>query len=328
MTWLLTGGAGYIGPHIIRSFLAAGRDVVVLDNLSNGCADNVPAGVPLIRADLSDAGAVRSALVDHHVTGVVHLAALKAAGESVEQPLNYYRQNVMGMLVLLEEIVAAGVRNVVFSSSAATYGDTRVEFLSEETPTVPSNPYGETKLVGEWMLRDLHRAAPVDYIALRYFNVAGAGSPALGDRGVNNLIPMVFRALTIGVPPSVFGADYDTPDGSCIRDYIHVADLAAAHLAAADRLEHLGPHERLSAVYNVARGQGATVFEVMDAVRSVTGIEFEPDVVARRAGDPARVVADPSNIERDLGWRATHDLREMVATAWEGWLVHHPGLRP
>ena len=270
MTWLLTGGAGYIGPHIVRSFLGAGKQVVVFDNLSNGFADNVAVGVTLIEADLADADAVRSTISDFHVSGVVHLAALKAAGESVEQPLLYYRQNVMGMLILLEQVVEAKVRHVVFSSSAATYGETRVEFLNEETPTMPSNPYGETKLIGEWMLRDVQRCAPVDFVALRYFNVAGAGDPALGDRGVNNLIPMVFCALSNGESPQVFGADYDTEDGSCIRDYIHVADLADAHLAAATRLERLQPNERLAATYNVGRGQGATVFQVMEAVREVS----------------------------------------------------------
>ena len=319
MTWLLTGGAGYIGPHIIRSFVGSGRRVVVLDNLSNGFEENVPEGVPFVRADLSDAEAVRAVIHDHQVTGVVHLAALKAAGESVQHPLHYYRQNIVGMLVLLEEVVAAGVRNVVFSSSAATYGETRVEFLNEETLTVPSNPYGETKLIGEWMLHDIHRSAHVDFVALRYFNVAGAGAPTMGDRGVNNLIPMVFRALSKGDAPQVFGADYDTRDGSCIRDYIHVADLAEAHLAAAERLERLAPNERLGATYNVARGSGSTVFEVMEAVRRVSGIDFEPNVVARRPGDPARVVADPANIERDLGWRAQHDLDDMVRSAWEAW---------
>lgn len=319
MTWLLTGGAGYIGPHIISSFRASGREVVVVDNLSNGFEDNVPDGVPFIRAELSDAETLRHVLHDHHVTGVVHLAALKAAGESVDQPLTYYRQNLVSMLVLLEEVVAAGVRHLVFSSSAATYGETRVELLNEETPTVPSNPYGETKLIGEWMLRDVHRSAPLDFIALRYFNVAGAGAPTMGDRGVNNLIPMVFRALSQGRAPQVFGADYDTRDGSCIRDYIHVADLADAHLAAATRLEALGPNERLASTYNVGRGNGATVFEVMDAVRRISGIEFEPDVVPRRPGDPARVVADPSTIQRELGWSATRDLDDMVRSAWESW---------
>jgi len=328
MTWLLTGGAGYIGPHIVRSFLGAGKQVVVLDNLSNGFADNVADGVTLIEADLADADAVRSTISDFHVSGVVHLAALKAAGESVEQPLLYYRQNVMGMLVLLEQVVEAKVRHVVFSSSAATYGETRVEFLNEETPTMPSNPYGETKLIGEWMLRDVQRCAPVDFVALRYFNVAGAGDPALGDRGVNNLIPMVFRALSNGESPLVFGADYDTEDGSCIRDYIHVADLADAHLAAAARLERLQPNERLAATYNVGRGQGATVFQVMEAVREVSGIDFEPAVVARRLGDPARVVADPSTIERELGWTAHRDLHDMVTTAWASWLKRHPETPP
>ncbi len=315
MTWLLTGGAGYIGAQVALALRDAGRDVVVLDDLSSGDEGRLPAGVPLVRASVLDEAAVRSALAGHQVTGVVHLAAKKAVGESVADPLKYYRENVSGFEVLLRAMRDEGVDRMVFSSSAAVYGMPDVDIITEDSPTRPINPYGETKLVCEWMLRDAARAHGLTWTSLRYFNVAGSGEPALADRGANNLIPLVFRALDRGKPPQVFGADYPTPDGSCVRDYIHVGDLAEAHVAAADRLESGG----LSGTYNVGRGEGASVFEVLAVVREVTGVDIEPKVVDRRPGDPARLVASAAAIERDLGWTARRDLRDMVASAWEGW---------
>ena len=326
MTWLLTGGAGYIGAHIVRSLLDIGKDVVVLDDLSNGFRDNVPAGVALVEANVLDRAAMESALREHHVVGVIHLAAKKAVGESVERPLWYYEQNVIGTYTLLDVMAAAGVNRLVFSSSAAVYGETGVETVNEETPTVPTSPYGETKLIGEWMIRDQAKATDLSYVNLRYFNVAGAGAPALGDKGVNNLIPLVFRALSAGVAPSVFGADYPTRDGSCIRDYIHVQDLADAHAAAVGFLDDAAaagspPSTR---VYNVGTGTGTTVLEVIDAVREVTGIDFEAEVVARRPGDPARIVASADRIARDLHWKSKRDVHDMVASAWDAWQAAPP----
>jgi UDP-glucose 4-epimerase len=315
MTWLLTGGAGYIGAHIAHAFRAAGRDVVVLDDLSTGLERKVPDGVPLVRASVLDRQTVRGALREHEVTGVVHLAAKKAVGESVERPLFYYHQNVDGFRCLLEAMGDAGVTNMVFSSSAATYGMPDVDIVTEDAPTEPLSPYGETKLVCEWMLRDVAAASEMRWASLRYFNVAGAGGPALGDTGVFNLIPMTFERLSDGRPPRIFGDDYPTPDGTCVRDYIHVADLADAHVAAAARLEE----SDLGAIYNVSRGVGSSVREVMDTVREVTGIDFEPEVTDRRPGDPARIVGSADAIARDLGWTATHDLTDMVASAWGAW---------
>jgi UDP-glucose 4-epimerase len=236
--WLLTGGAGYIGAHILRAFADRGMRVVVLDDLSAGIRDNVPGDVPFVQARFQDSDAVRDTIREHGVTGVLHLAAQKAVGESVEKPMLYWRENVSGMVTLLEVCRSEGVDRYLFSSSAAVFGNPPVTFVTEETPTAPMSPYGETKLVGEWLLRDLAAAHDdVRWSALRYFNVAGAGEPELADRSVANLVPLTFQALSAGRNPQLFGDDYDTRDGSCIRDYIHVVDLADAHAAAAARLD-------------------------------------------------------------------------------------------
>jgi UDP-glucose 4-epimerase len=315
-TWLLTGGAGYIGAHIVRAFADRGLRVVVLDDLSAGVRENVPGDVPFVEARLQDSDAVRAAIREHAVTGVLHLAAQKAVGESVERPLLYWGENVGGLVTLLEACRAEGVERYLFSSSAAVFGNPPVMFVTEETPTAPMSPYGETKLVGEWVLRDLATSDDaVRWAALRYFNVAGTGEPELADRSVANLVPLTFQALSSGRNPKLFGDDYDTRDGSCIRDYIHVVDLAEAHAVAAARLDE-GP---LGEVYNVGRGEGVTVKEVFDTVREVTGIDFTVDVVDRRAGDPAAYYADATKIAEQLGWTARLDLRDMVASAWDGW---------
>jgi UDP-glucose 4-epimerase len=324
-TWLLTGGAGYIGAHIVRSLRNLGIGVVILDDMSDGVAENIPVDVPLVEASILDTTTVESALRDHNIRGVIHLAAKKAVGESVERPLHYYEQNVLGTHSLLTAMQRVGVRNVMFSSSAAVYGETGLEVVNEESPTVPTSPYGETKLISEWMIKDQARATGLSYVSLRYFNVAGAGSPELGDRGVFNLVPIVLRALTRGERPKVYGADYQTRDGSCIRDYIHVSDLADAHAAAVVHLDnHHDAGPQTMRAYNVGTGTGTTVLEVMDAVRAATGIEFDPEIVGRRAGDPARVVGSPERINRELGWAATRSLHDMVASAWEAFQAHPP----
>jgi UDP-glucose 4-epimerase len=318
--WLLTGGAGYIGAHIVRAFADRGIGVVVLDDLSAGIRDNVPADVPFVQARFQDEDAVRRAVREHGVTGVLHLAAQKAVGESVEKPLLYWSENVSGFVTLLEACRAEGVERFLFSSSAAVFGNPPVTFVTEETPTAPMSPYGETKLVAEWVLRDLAVSDDsVRWAALRYFNVAGTGAPELSDRSVANLVPLTFQSLSAGENPKLFGDDYDTRDGSCIRDYIHVVDLAEAHAAAAARLDD-GP---LGEVYNVGRGEGITVKEVFVTVREVTGVDFSVDVVERRAGDAAAYFADATQIGEQLGWTARLDLRDMVASAWDGWQKLH-----
>jgi UDP-glucose 4-epimerase len=318
---MVTGGAGYIGAHIVKSLKESGFDVVAFDDLSTGEQRKIPPDVPLVQASVTDEAAVEKAIGEYDVTGIVHMAAKKAVGESVERPLYYYRENVDGLLSLLEAMDATGMKRMVYSSSAATFGMPDSDApLTEDYLCRPINPYGETKLIGEWLMRDVASALGLDWISLRYFNVAGAGTPDLGDTGVFNLIPMVFRALSTGKNPQVFGSDYPTPDGSCIRDYIHVTDLADAHVAAVKRLEQGAASE----IYNVGRGQGVSVIEVMDAVRAATGIDFTHDLVERRAGDPARLVASADKIRRDLSWTASYDLAAMVSSAWQAWQAHQP----
>jgi len=316
-TWLVTGGAGYIGSHVVRSLMASGRDVVILDDFSMGLRRRVPEGVPVVEADVHDAAVLAHTFRTHQIDGVIHLAAKKAAGESVGIPLFYYRENVDGLLTVLEAMEGTGVRRMVFSSSAAVYGTPEANPVTEEALLRPESPYGETKVIGEWLARDAGVTWDLSWSALRYFNVAGAAADELGDNSVNNLIPMVFRALDEGRRPQVFGDDYPTPDGTCIRDYIHVQDLADAHVAAAARCET----GQRTDVFNVGRGQGSSVREVMDMVAEVLGRDIAPEVVARRAGDPPATFADTTRIEAELDWRATRDLRDMVASAWSAWQV-------
>ncbi|WP_171166889.1 UDP-glucose 4-epimerase GalE [Streptomyces sp. I05A-00742] len=323
MTWLITGGAGYIGAHVARAMTEAGERVAVLDDLSGGAAERLPDGVPLVRGSVLDRDAVDRALKEHGVTGVVHLAAKKQVGESVEKPLLYYRENVHGLTVLLEAVVAAGVRSFLFSSSAAVYGMPDVDLVTEGTPCLPINPYGETKLAGEWLVRATGAAHGLSTACLRYFNVAGAARPELADTGVFNIIPMMFDRITRGERPRVFGDDYATPDGTCVRDYIHIEDLATAHLAAARRLAERPDGGDLT--LNVGTGRGVSVREMADLIGEVTGRpDLAPEVGPRRPGDPARVVAANDLITRTLGWSPRHDVRSMVVSAWEGWRLHHP----
>ncbi|MFJ3492547.1 UDP-glucose 4-epimerase GalE [Streptomyces sp. NPDC086091] len=321
MTWLITGGAGYIGAHVARAMAGAGERVVALDDLSAGVPERLPDGVPLVRGSSLDGALVRRVLAEHAVTGVVHLAARKQVAESVARPTRYYRENVGGLATLLEEVAGAGVRRFVFSSSAAVYGDPRTDLITEDTPCAPVNPYGETKLAGEWLVRAAGEAHGMATACLRYFNVAGAAAPELADTGVFNIVPMVFDRLTRDEAPRIFGDDYPTPDGTCVRDYIHVADLAEAHLAAARRLA--APDARGDLTVNIGRGEGVSVRELVTLIGEVTGDTRPAVVEARRPGDAPRAVASAARAARELGWTARRGVPEMVDSAWRGWQARH-----
>ena len=315
----MTGGAGYIGAHVVGAMREAGEDVVVLDDLSSGDPARLD-GVPVVVGSTLDGELVAATMREHSISGVVHLAAKKQVEESVRRPLYYYRENVEGLRVLLEAVVDAGVESFVFSSSAAVYGAPALDTVPEDAECAPVNPYGRTKLMGEQMVGDVAQATGLRYVNLRYFNVAGSSRPELADRGVSNLVPMVIQRLVDGHAPRIFGGDYPTPDGSCIRDFIHVADVASAHVAAAGALRD-GRVSALTA--NIGRGEGMSVHQMVAAIREVTGTAgqawSEPEVVPRRAGDPPRVVAAVDRIRAELGWEARWGLDDMVTSAWAGW---------
>src|SRR3954471_24989449 len=320
MTWLVTGGAGYIGAHVVRAFTERGLGAVVVDDLSSGHRGFVPEDVPFVEGSILDTELLTRALREHEVAGVVHVAGFKYAGVSVQRPLHTYEQNVTGTVSVLQAMQEAEVDKVVFSSSAATYGTPDVDLVTEETPTSPESPYGESKLIGEWLLADQERAAGLRHTSLRYFNVVGSATPELYDTSPHNLFPVVLGMLAAGRTPQINGDDYPTPDGTCVRDYIHVADLAATHVAAARALESGQP---LEPVYNLGSGDGVSVRQIMTTIAEVTGIAFEPVIAPRRSGDPARIVASGELAERDLGWRMAHSLQDMVASAWQA-RQNHP----
>ncbi|BDO41892.1 UDP-glucose 4-epimerase GalE [Cellulomonas sp. NTE-D12] len=319
MTWLVTGGAGYIGSHVVRAFQSAGVEAVVLDDLSSGHRRFVSDGTPLVVGSVLDTDLVTRTLREHRVQGVVHLAGFKYAGVSVQRPLHTYEQNVTGTAHLLEAMAAADVTAIVFSSSAAVYGTPDIDVVTETTPTRPESPYGQSKLIGEWLLADQATATGLTHTSLRYFNVVGSGHDDLVDTSPHNLFPLVFDALLAGRTPVLNGDDYPTPDGTCVRDYVHVQDLAETHVAAAQALAAGTP---LQPVYNLGAGDGVSVRQIMTAIAQVTGTPFEPVVGPRRAGDPARIVASGALATRDLGWDPHRTLTDMVASAWHARQTH------
>lgn len=268
---------------------------------------------PFYRGSILDEALLDRVFAEQEIEGVVHVAGFKYAGVSVQRPLHTYEQNVTGTMRVLAAMKRAGVSLIVFSSSAAVYGSVDVELVTEETPKSPESPYGESKLIGEWLLADAGRAHGLRHVSLRYFNVVGSGYLDVYDTSAHNLFPLVFEALLAGSTPRINGDDYPTPDGTCVRDYIHVADLALAHVAAARRLV-VG--ETINPVYNLGSGVGASVGEIMRAIAQSTGIPFSPEVASRRPGDPPRIVASGETAARDLGWEMRHSVADMVETAW------------
>jgi UDP-glucose 4-epimerase len=319
MKWLVTGGAGFIGGHVVHALLRRGYDAVVLDDFSTGRAEVVPEGVPLIQGTLLDSGVIRRALEQPGLTGVIHIAGYKFAGESVGLPLHTYEQNVVGMMNLLDEMQNAGLSRIIFSSSAAVYGDVDVDVIREDHPTKPANPYGESKLIGEWLLHNMGVAHGMQHSSLRYFNVVGSRQPGIFDTSPYSLFSLVFDAISKGVAPKILGSDYATHDGTCVRDYIPVGLLADAHVVAAERLANGDP---LEPAYNIGTGTGHSVAEVMKVMAKVTGIDFEAERVPRRPGDPATVVASGELARRDLGWSPETDLTQMVESAWQAYRTH------
>jgi UDP-glucose 4-epimerase len=328
-TVLVTGGAGYIGSHAVLALLDAGWKVVVVDNLVTGFDWAVDKRASLVIADIADDDKVRAAIREHGVVAIMHFAGSVVVPESVTDPLKYYRNNTAASRALIESAVAEGVKHFIFSSTAATYGIPEVVPVREDSPKLPINPYGMSKLMTEIMLKDVAAAHPINYAALRYFNVAGAdpqGRSGQSTAGATHLIKVAVEAAT-GKRASVgvFGTDFDTPDGTGVRDYIHVSDLAAAHVDALDLLI-ASPGE--SHILNAGYGRGFSVLQVLDAVDRVTNVTIERRLEGRRAGDPDALIADNSAILAALPWRPKHDDLEGIvrdALAWERTLAERQG---
>lgn len=312
---LVTGGAGYIGSHTCLALARAGHEPVTLDDLSAGHEDAVRWG-PLVRADIADDEAVSRAIREHSIVAVIHFAGVIEAGQSMIDPARFYRKNVSGTLALADTMRACGLRHMVFSSSAAVYGEPHADLISEDHPTRPVNAYGETKLVIERALHWLAAGGQMNFVALRYFNAAGAApEEGIGENHEpeTHLLPLAIRAaLGQGAPLRLFGSDYPTPDGTALRDFVHVLDLARAHVAAVERLLAGG----VSLLANLGTGRGHSVRSVMECVGRVTGRPVPHENAPRRPGDPARLVADPERARRELGWEpVSPDLEDIVASA-------------
>jgi UDP-glucose 4-epimerase len=320
MTVLVTGGAGYIGSHMVLNLVDRGVPTIVLDDLSTGFRWAVPPGVSFVEGDAGDTPFVERLIKEHGVQSVIHFAAKIVVPDSVSDPLGYYRSNTMKTRNLLEAVVNGGAKRFVFSSTAAVYGNPPVNPVGEDIAPAPMSPYGASKLMSEWMLRDTAAAHDLHYVVLRYFNVAGADPKGRSGQSTPNATHLIKVAVQAALGQrealDVFGTDYETRDGTCVRDYIHVSDLIAAHALALDHLENGGPNLTLNCGY----GQGYSVLEVIDAVKRVSGVDFKVNLSPRRPGDPAKIVAAADRIRRNLHWEPSYDDLDTIvaqALAWE-----------
>ncbi len=327
MKILIVGGAGYIGSHNVRLFLDRGYEVVVVDNLNTGHLESVDPRAKFYNCDIRNKKELKEIFVKEHPDGVVHFAALSLVGVSMSQPLEYFSNNVYGMQVLLEVMKEVDVKRIVFSSSAATYGDQKEMPLTEDSPTNPTNPYGETKLMMEKMMKWCDLAYGIKYVSLRYFNAAGAyddGSIGEDHSPETHLIPLILQ-VPLGKRNhiSIFGNDYETRDGTCIRDYIHVMDLADAHVRAIEYLLKGNP----SNIFNLGTGNGQSVNEMIVEAEKVVGKEIKKEYAARRAGDPATLIASNKKAREILGWEPKYTLAKIMETAWKFHLSHPNGFK-
>jgi len=309
---LVTGGAGYIGAHVAAELLKSGYSIRIYDDFSNGLHRRVDGKFrDIVEGDMLDRAKLLAAL--DGIDAVIHLAAKKAVEESVKDPLKYYENNVGGTLNLLGAMAAKGVKQLVYSSSAAVYSPNDKEAVVEDDPTVPLSPYGASKLLAEQLISSVGSAEQISNISLRYFNVVGSNIAEFGDNSKDNLVPKVFLALKNGKRPQIYGSDYPTSDGTCIRDYIHVQDLALAHLAALKKVES----GYISQVYNVGSGKGYSVKEMMDQISKSIGRDINPELSPARAGDSPKLIASIDKIKEQLGWSPRASLEEMIDSAWQ-----------
>jgi UDP-glucose 4-epimerase len=309
MKVLVTGGAGYIGAHVSEFLQENGYSVRIFDDFSNGLERRVKNFKDIFKGNITDREAVVKSM--EGMDAVIHLAAKKAVGESVSNPLKYYTNNVGGTMNLLAAMSLKNVNKIVFSSSAAVYSPSEKDAIEESDPTDPLSPYGATKLLSEQLISKVGQAEGFSTISLRYFNVVGSKKVEFGDNSRDNLVPKVFAAFKEGKSPEIYGADYPTKDGTCIRDYIHVQDLAEAHLVALKRLD-----TKVNGVYNVGSGTGYSVKEMMDQIAESMAVDLNPITTARRPGDSPKLIASIKKIEKDLGWRPKATLKEMIDSAW------------
>ena len=312
---LVTGGAGYIGSHVARDLKNAGYEVRIYDDFSNGLEKRVKDFSDIFRGDILDRQALAKAL--QGIDSVIHLAAKKAVGESVENPLKYYLNNVSGTLNLLKAMNINKIKKIVFSSTAAVYSPSEKTAIEESDPTQPLSPYGATKLLSEELIEKVAATEKLTSVSLRYFNVVGAGSDELGDNSRDNLVPKVFQALSASHSPEIYGDGYPTPDGTCIRDYIHVIDLSRSHLAALKMVEEGAAGS--SEIFNVGSGTGYSVREVIDQIEATIARSTGAKVVPPRAGDSPKLIASVAKIDKALGWRPELSLKDMIDSAWRAW---------